>query len=241
MKQGILGDGMRTSLALLLLVGCCNPDPPAGRKEPRADDDLQRIREKLSGPQRLKVRFRGEWPHAVATMPRTLSGTVLLGDGNRAKISMSVSTAFGKTTAFDAVCDGTKLWRSASVEARRYNPGPGGLRLDLLYALSWHGVGWSFPHGTHPNTIGDGYVVCDMVPKERDISPPWKERADATACIVNYASPGVDYRIRLSVDPATGQLRKRELIGDKGDVWYSESYEIDANAAIADEEFKLPG
>jgi hypothetical protein len=241
MKQGILGDGMRTAFALLLLAGCCNTDPPAARHEPRADSDLERVREGLSGPQRLRVRFRGEWPHAVATMPRTVNGTILLGDGQRAKISMTVSTAFGKDTRFDAVCDGTTLWRSPSVEARRYNPGPSGLRVELLYGLSWHGLGWSFPHGTHPNTIGEGYVVLDMVPKVPDTSPPWKERADATACIVNYASPGVDYRIRLSVDPTTRQIRKRDLIGDKGDVWYSESYEVEANAAIPDDEFKLPG
>jgi hypothetical protein len=231
---------MRISLALVLLAGC-SADPPDARHEPRADNDLQQIREGLAGPQKLRVRFRGEWPHAVATMPRTVTGTILLGDGHRAKISMTVSTAFGKTTTFDAVCDGAKLWRSPSVEARRFNPGPTGLRVELLYALSWHGLGWAFPHGTHPNTIGEGYVVLDMVPKERDTSPPWKERADAAACIVNYASPGVDYRIRLSVDPSTRNLRKRDLIGDKGDVWYSESYEVEANAAIPDEEFKLPG
>jgi hypothetical protein len=231
----------KRALALILLAGCCGADPqPPGANAPSGDPDLQKVRDSLSSPRTLRVRFRGQWPNAVAQMPKTVSGLVLLGQGACAKISMTVATAYGRPTTYDAVSDGSRLWRSANVEARKFNPGPGGLRLELLYMLSWHGLGWAFPHGTHPSTIGEGYVVLDMVPKPRDGSPSRQEPADGGLGVLNHACPNVDYRIRLSFDPASHQLRKRELIGDMGKVWYLETYEVEANPALSDGEFTLP-
>ena len=226
---------MKHSMAFLLLAGCCAADPAPADPGPTADLELQQIRGALSGPRTLRVKFKGEWPNAVGQMPRNVAGTVLLGDGDRARISMSVATAFGKTKSYEAVCDGKRLWRSPSVEALRFNPAPTALRFELLYALSCHGLGWSFPHGTHPNTIGEGYVVLDMVPK-RNARPSHLERAGA----LDHPCPEVDYRMRLTFDPASNLLRKRELIGDLDRVWYVESYEVEQNAGLADGEFKLP-
>jgi len=231
----------RHALALLLLAGCCGSDPnPPDPNAPSGEPALQKIRESFSAPRTLRVRFRGQWPNAVAQMPKTVSGLVLLGDGPRAKISMTVATAFGRPTTYDAVSDGSKLWRSANVEARKFNPAPTGLRVELLYMLSWHGLGWAFPHGTHPSTIGEGYVVLDMVPKPPDLSPSRLEPSDGGVGVLSHACPNVDYRLRLSFDPASHQLRKRELIGDKGKVWYVETYEVEPNPAISEQEFKIP-
>jgi hypothetical protein len=86
-----------------------------------------------------------------------------------------------------------------------------------------------------------GYVVCDLVPQEHDFSPSRRERSEGNLSIISHEDPGIDYRVRLSFDPTTRQLRKRELIGDGGVVWYSETYlELELNAAIPDEEFRLP-
>jgi hypothetical protein len=228
-------------LALLLLAGCCGPESqPPGQTPPSGDPDLRKIRESLSAPRTVRVRFRGLWPNAVAQMPKTVSGLILLGDDARAKISMTVATAYGRPSTYDALCDGTRLWRSSIVEARKFNPGATGLRVELLYMLSWHGMGWAFPHGTHPSTIGEGYVVLDMVPKPRDESPSRVEPSDGGLGVISHACPNVDYRIRLSFDPASHQLRKRELIGDQGKVWYVETYEVEPNVAIPDDEFKIP-
>jgi hypothetical protein len=129
------------------------------------------------------------------------------------------------------------MWRSPRVEAAKFNP-PGGLRDELVMALAWYGVGWSFPQGPHPKTLGEGYVICDLIPQVRDRSPSRIEQ-DGT---VNHESRGIDYRVRLSSDSTTHHLRKRELIGEGGRVWYVESYpEVILNQAIPDEEFKLPG
>jgi hypothetical protein len=230
----------RTALALLLLAGCCGADPQPPEKGTPGDPDLQKVRESLSAPHSLRVRFRGLWPGAVAQMPRTVTGLILLGDGARAKISMTVATAFGRPTNYDAVCDGSKLWRSANVTSMKFNPGDRGLRVELLYMLSWHGLGWAFPHGTHPSTIGEGYVVLDMVPKPRDDRPARLDPPDGGLGVVSHACPNVDYRIRLSFDAASHQLRKRELIGDKGKVWYVETYEVEPNVELPDGEFKIP-
>ena len=105
-------------------------------------------------------------------------------------------------------------------------------------ALAWYGVGWSFPQGPHPKTLGEGYVICDLIPQVRDRSPSRIEQDGS----VSHESRGIDYRVRLSSDPATRHLRKRELIGEGAKVWYIESYpEVVLNAAIPDDEFKLPG
>jgi hypothetical protein len=231
----------KRALALLLLAGCCGAEPqPPDANAPSGDPDLQKVCDALSSPRTLRVRFRGQWPNAVAQMPRTVSGLLLLGDGARAKISMTVATAFGRPTTFDAVSDGSRLWRSPNVESRKFNPGAAGLRVELLYMLSWHGLGWAFPHGTHPSTIGEGYVVLDMVPKPPDTSPSRLDPPDGALGVISHACPNVDYRIRLSFDAASHQLRKRELIGDKGRVWYVETYEIEANPGLSDGEFKIP-
>ena len=231
----------RRALAWLLLAGCCGTDPqPPGSTPPSGDPDLQKIRETFSAPRTLRVRFRGQWPNAVALMPKTVSGLVLLGDGSRAKISMTVATAYGRSSTFDAICDGSRLWRSPNVEARKFNPGATGLRVELLYMLSWHGMGWAFPHGTHPSTIGEGYVVLDMVPKPRDESPSRLEPADGGLGVISHACPNVDYRLRLSFDPTTHQLRKRELLGDQGKVWYVETYEVEPGAVLPAGEFTIP-
>jgi hypothetical protein len=232
---------LQRALAFVLLAGCCGADPqPPGVPPASGDPDFQKIRDVLSSPRALRVRFRGQWPNAVAQMPKTVSGLLVFGAGGRAKISMTVATAFGRPTTYDAVSDGSQLWRSANVEARKFNPGAGGLRVELLYMLSWHGLGWAFPHGTHPSTIGDGYVVLDMLPKPRDDTPSRLEPADGGLGVLSHACPNVDYRLRLSFDPATHQLRKRELIGDKGKLWYVETYELEPSAAIPDDEFKIP-
>jgi hypothetical protein len=231
----------KRTLALLLLAGCCGADPqPPDANAPSGDPDLQKIRDTLSSPRTLRVRFRGQWPNAVAQMPKNVSGLLLLGDGARAKISMTVSTAFGRPSTYDAVSDGSQLWRSASVQARKFSVKAADLRVELLYMLSWHGLGWAFPHGTHPSTIGEGYVVLDMVPKPRDESPSRLGPAEGGLGVVSHACPNVDYRMRLSFDPASHQLRKRELIGDKGKVWYVETYEVEPNPALSPEEFKIP-
>ena len=135
-------------------------------------------------------------------MPRSVTGTVLLGEGDRAKITTVLSFPGGGSVSYEAVSDGARLWRSPNVEAARFDPGPAGLRRALLSALAWHGVGWSFPQGPRPTTIGQGYVVCDLVPQERDRTPSRRERADGSLSIINHEDPGIDYRIRLSFNPA---------------------------------------
>ena len=232
---------MKHLWVLILLVGCSEPEPqpPAGPSP--VDRDLQQVRDTLAVARTLRVRLRGEWPHAVAGMPQNVTGTLLLGEGNRAKISLVLSYSPGRTTTYEAVCDGTKVWRSPNVEAAKFDPAVGAIRRDLLLALAWYGVGWSFPQGPHPKTIGLGYVVCDLVPQKRDLSPSRRETSDATLSIINHECPPIDYRVRLSFDPATHLLRKRELIGEKGAVWYVETYlAVEPNAAISDEEFRLP-
>ncbi|MBI3854611.1 MAG: hypothetical protein HY293_02845 [Planctomycetes bacterium] len=230
-------------LILVLLAGCSDPEPrPAKAPLSPLDRELQEVRDTLYRARTVRVRFRGEWPWAVARMPREVTGTVLLGTGEKAKVSLAISFAPGSAVTYEAVCDGTRLWRSPNVEAENFNPGPTGLRRLLLQALAWHGVGWSFPHGTRPKTIGQGYVVCDLIPQERDWNPSRVERGDINSRVINHLCPDIDYRVRLSFDPSTNHLRKREMIGDKGAVWYVETYlEVERNAAIPDDEFRIPG
>lgn len=227
---------------LLLAAGCSDPEPrpelPPGSP---CDKELQQNRDTLYGARTVRIRFRGEWPHAVAVMPHDVTGTVLLGEGDRAKITMAIQYAPGKLLKHEAVSDGTTLWRSPSVEAAKFDPGAAGLRRALQRALAWHGVGWSFPQGTHPTTLGEGWVVCDLLPQDPDWSPSHMDSGDAGARTISHLSPGIDYRVRLTYDPATHQIRKRELIGDKGAVWYVETYlEVQLNASIPEEEFKVP-
>jgi hypothetical protein len=234
---------VKKAMVLVLVAGCSSPEvpPPSSIPPSTVDRELQKVRDTLYGARTVRVRFRGEWPWAVARMPQSVTGTLLLGKGDRAKITLAISYAPGNTVTHEAVSDGTRLWRSPGVEAAKFNPGPAGLRRELLQALAWHGIGWSFPQGPHPSTIGMGYVVCDLVPQERDLRPSCLERTDASLWIATHPCPGVDYRIRLSFDPATRQLRRRELIGDKGTGWYAETYlEVELNAAIPDEEFRVP-
>jgi hypothetical protein len=234
---------LKKALLFALLAGCSSPEevPPPGAPASPVDRELQKVRDTLYGARTLRVRLRGEWPWAVASMPRSVSGTLLLGPGDRAKISLAISYAGGRVVTHEAVSDGTRLWRSPGVEAANFSSRPSGLRPELLNALAWHGIGWSFPQGPRPTTIGMGYVICDLLPQERDLSPSTVEREDAKSKVITHQSPGVDYRVRLSFDPGTRHLRKRELIGDQGKVWYVETYlETELNAPIPDEEFKLP-
>lgn len=232
---------MKRILVLALLGGCSAPEtsksPPA---ESPTDRELRMFRESLYGQPAIRVRFRGEWPWAVGRMPRSVAGTVLLGEGERAKIQSTLTYAGGGTMECVAVHDGTRLWRSPSVEAAKFNPGPDGLRIELLGALSWYGLGWSFPQGPNPSTIGQGYVICDLVPQVRDESPSGWHKSDAGLKTISHAAPGIGYRIRASFDPNTRHLRKRELIGEKAVVWYSETYEVELNPAIAAAEFRIP-
>jgi hypothetical protein len=231
---------MTTKHALLFvfLSGCCGPEPAPpdpGLSPPELA--LKEIRGTLSA-KTARIRIQGEWPHAIARMPRSVSGTVLLGEGGRAKVSLKAMYAGGGFELYEAVFDGTRLWRSPRVEAAKFNPGPSGLRHHLLFALAWHGVGWAFPQGPHPKTLGEGYVICDLLPQVRDASPSRFERPDA----ISHECPGVEYRLRLTFDPSTHLLRKRELIGDRGVLWYVESYpEVIFNPVIPEEEFRIPG
>ena len=231
---------MKKSLICVLLVGCSGPAAPSpDGRDLAADPSLQLVRDALSSARTLRVRYRGEWPYAVGQMPKTVTGTMLLGADERAKITQAFATATGRTTGFEAVCDGRGFWRNDNVAAEKFDPGPTGLRFELLFALEYHGVGWTFPHGLHPKTIGKGFVICDLIPEVRDQSPSRVDHSGAIS-VVDHATNNVDYRIRLYFDPATRRLHKRELIGDKGKVWYSESYEVELNPAIANDEFKVP-
>jgi hypothetical protein len=228
----------KKAMAILLLAGCCSSEPaPANPGLTAAELQLQQVRGGLSTARTARIVVRGEWPNAVARMPRSVTGTVLLGEGGRAKITLKSMYAGGGFETYEAVSDGKKMWRSPRVEAAKFDP-PGGLRDELVMALAWYGVGWSFPQGPHPKTLGEGYVICDLIPQAPDRSP---SRIDQDGS-VSHVSRGIDYRVRLTSDPATHQLRKRELIGEGGKVWYIESYpEVILNASVSDEEFKLPG
>jgi hypothetical protein len=233
---------LKKALLLALLAGCCGPEAPPG-SDPASpvDRELQSVRDTLYTARTVRVRFRGEWPWAVAQMPMSVSGTLLLGQGDRAKISLAIGYSGGRTVTHEAVSDGVRLWRSPGVEAANFSSAPSGLRRELLNALAWHGIGWSFPQGPHPTTIGLGYVICDLLPQERDLSPSFFEQVDGSLRVINHRCLGVEYRVRLSFDPATRHLRKRELIGDRGKSWYVETYlKVELNAAIPAEEFRLP-
>ena len=234
---------MRASfLVLLLAAGCSDSETSPEDGRPLAvEQELRTIRDQLYLARTLRVRFAGEWPRAVALMPKSATGTVLLGKGDRAKVSLTIHYAPGNSVTHEAVCDGTKLWRSPSVEKAKFAPEPGGLRREILKALAWYGVGWSFPQGPKPTTIGQGYVVCDLIPQERDTSASWMQRREDGLRTFNHEATGVAYRLRLTVDPATRRIRKRELVGEGGIIWYSENYiEIEINPSIPDEEFTLP-
>ena len=235
---------IKKSLLLVLLAGCCStPEvPPADAGLSPTERDLKQVRETLTVARTVRIRLQGEWPHAIARMPRSIAGTVLLGEGGRAKISLKSTYAGGGSETYEAISDGSALWRSPRVEAAKFKPASGGLRDELLMALAWYGLGWSFPQGPHPKTLGEGYVICDLLPQERDLRPSVLDGGDPGLRTISHQSPAVEYRVRLSFDPATHQIRKRELIGDRGVVWYIETYpEVIFNAAIPDEEFRIPG
>lgn len=232
---------MKKLLLLSLLAGCSDSDVrPDEKWMSPVDRDLQRVRENLYGGRTMRVRFKGEWPWAVAQMPQKAEGMVVLGEGDRAKISLAISYT-GRTVTHEAVSDGSRFWSTPGVEAVKYNPGPAGLRRELLSSLAWHGLGWSFPQGAHPTTIGDGYVVCDLVPQVRDRSPSTTERAEGGLKVISYEDPRIDYRVRLTFDASTKHLRTRELIGERGTVWYRETYQVEMNPTIPDAEFQVAG
>lgn len=228
---------MKRSLLLVVLAGCCGADPvPPDPGPPPSEVALQAIRGRFAG-RTARIRIQGEWPKAIARMPRRTEGTILLGEGGKAKISMRAYYAGGGFDTYEAAFDGTTLQRSPRVEAANFNPGSDGLRHHLLFALAWHGIGWAFPQGPHPKTLGEGYVICDLLPQVRDDSPSRLDNPD----VVNHECPGVQYRLKLTFDPSTHRLLKRELIGDRGVIWYIETYpEVTLNPTIADDEFKLP-
>ena len=241
---------VKKALTLLLLAGgstllttsCCTPEPPPPNPGLTAAElELQQVRSLLSTARTARIVLRGEWPHAIARMPRSVTGTVLLGEGGKAKITLKSMYAGGGFETYEAVSDGKRMWRSPRVEAAKFDPS-GGLRDELVMALAWYGIGWSFPQGPHPKTLGEGYVICDLIPQVRDRSPSQMDAGDGALRTISHESPGVDYRIRLSADSATHQMRKRELLGEGAKVWYIESYpEVVLNPAIPDEEFKVPG
>lgn len=232
---------VKKAFVLLILSGCCStPEgPPGDAGLSPTERDLKQVRGTLSGARTARIRLQGEWPHAVGRMPRSAAGTVLLGEAGRAKISLKIIYAGGGFETYEAKSDGAGLWRSPKVEAANFKPASGGLRDELLMALAWYGLGWSFPQGPHPKTLGEGYVICDLLPQERDIRPSFLDPGGAGLRTISHLSPSVEYRIRLSFDPATHLMRKRELIGDRGVIWYIETYpEVVLNAAIPDEEFR---
>jgi hypothetical protein len=233
---------LKKALTLLLLAGCCTPEPPPPNPGlTAAEQELQDVRAAISTARTARIVLRGEWPHAIARMPRSVTGTVLLGEGGKAKITLKSMYAGGGFETYEAVSDGKRMWRSPRVEAAKFQPA-GGLRDELVMALAWYGIGWSFPQGPHPKTLGEGYVICDLIPQVRDRSPSRMDAGDGALRTISHESPGVDYRIRLSADSATHQMRKRELLGEGAKVWYVESYpEVVLNTAIPDEEFKVPG
>ena len=232
---------MKKSLLLVVLAGCCGSDiRPDERWMSPADRELQRVRDLLYEARTLRVKFKGDWPWAVASMPKFVEGIVVLGEGDRAKISLTIHVAPGKYLTHEAMSDGTRFWSTPGVEKAKFNPGPAGLRRELLSALAWHGLGWSFPQGAHPTTIGDGYVVCDLVPQVRDRSASTADRAEGGLRIVSHEDPRIDYRVRLTYDASSKYPRKRELIGERNTVWYSETYQLELNAPIPDSEFRAP-
>lgn len=242
---------IKRTLVLLVLAGgstllttsCCGADPyPSAGDLPPTERDLREVRATLSTARTARIRIQGEWPHALGRMPRSVAGTILLGEKGRAKISLKSTYAGGGSQLYEAVTDGTALWRSPKVEEAKFNPGSGGLREELTMALAWYGIGWAFPQGPHPKTLGEGYVICDLLPQERDIRASFFDGGSDGTKTISHLSPGIEYRIRLSFDPSTMHLRQRELIGDKGVIWYVEKYpEVVLNAAIPEDEFKLPG
>jgi hypothetical protein len=229
---------MKKICLLALLVGCSDPDVrPDEKWMSPVDRDLQRVRDSLYEARTMRIRFKGEWPWAVARMPQRAEGVVVLGEGDKAKISLSIVYA-GRTVTHEAMSDGTRFWSTPGVEAVKFNPGPAGLRRELLSAVAWHGVGWSFPQGAHPTTIGEGYVVCDLVPQVRDRSASTTEPGEGGLKIISYEDPRIDYRVRLTFDASNRQLRKRELIGERGTVWYRETYQVEMNPSVHDAEFQ---
>jgi hypothetical protein len=229
---------MKNFCLLALLVGCSDPDVrPDEKWMSPVDRDLQRVRDSLYEARTMRVRFKGEWPWAVAQMPQRAEGVVVLGEGDKAKISLSIFYA-GRTVTHEAMSDGTRFWSTPGVEAAKFNPGPAGLRRELLSAVAWHGLGWSFPQGAHPTTIGEGYVVCDLVPQVRDRSASTTERGEGGLKIISHEDPRIDYRVRLTFDASNRHLRKRELIGERGTVWYRETYQVEMNPAVPDAEFQ---
>jgi hypothetical protein len=232
---------MKKTLLLALLVGCSDSDVrPDEKWMSPVDRDLQRVRDNLYGARTLRLKFQGEWPWAVAQMPKKAEGEVILGDGDRAKISLSIFYT-GRIVHHEAVSDGSRFWSTPGVEAVKFNPGPAGLRRELLSMVAWHGLGWSFPQGAHPTTIGEGYVICDLVPQVRDRSPSTTERTDGGLKIISHEDPRIDYRVRVTFDASSKHLRTRELIGERGTVWYRESYQLEMNPAVTDADFQPAG
>ena len=229
---------MKKILLLALLAGCSDSDVrPDEKWMSPVDRDLQRVRDGLYEARTMRIKFKGEWPWAVAQMPQKAEGVVVLGEGDRARISLSISFT-GRTVLHEAMSDGTAFWSTPGVEAAKFNPGPNGLRRELLSAVAWHGLGWSFPQGAHPTTIGDGYVVCDLVPQVRDRSASTSDRAEGGLKIISHEDPRIDYRVRVTFDASTKLLRQRELIGERGAVWYRETYQVEMNPTVADAEFQ---
>jgi hypothetical protein len=232
---------MKKILLLALLVGCSDPDVrPDERWMSPVDRDLQRVRDNLYGARTMRIKFKGEWPWAVAQMPKKAEGEVVLGEGDKAKITLSIFYT-GRTVSHAAASDGDKFWSTPGVEAAKFNPGPAGLRREILSAVAWHGLGWSFPQGARPATIGEGYVVCDLVPQIHDRSPSTTERAEGGLKITTHEDPRIDYRVRVTYDASTKQLRQRELIGERGTVWYRETYQLEMNPAVTDADFQPAG
>jgi hypothetical protein len=230
---------MKKIFFLALVAGCSDSDVrPDEKWMSPIDRDLQRVRDNLYGARTMRIRFKGEWPWAVAQMPQKAEGVVVLGEGDRAKISLSIISP-GRTVTHEAVSDGTRYWSTPGVEAAKFNPGPSGLRREILSAVAWHGLGWSFPQGAHPTTIGEGYVVCDLVPQLRDRSPSTTERAEGGLKIISHEDPRIDYRVRVTFDTSSKHLRTRELIGERGTVWYRETYQVEMNPAVPDAEFQV--
>jgi hypothetical protein len=78
---------MRKFYLLALLVGCSDPDVrPDEKWMSPVDRDLQRVRDSLYEARTMRIRFKGEWPWAVARMPQRAEGVVVLGEGDKAKI-----------------------------------------------------------------------------------------------------------------------------------------------------------
>lgn len=246
---------LRRALALLLLWGPgCSADAP---RKSSVEADLDRVKSRLAEAATVRVHIEGQWsevgPYGIRRPlrgnPRSFSSDLLLGEGERARLTLVVTDMTGAARTYRVISDGRRVWLNEPGLLPKVSRNPEALRRELTSAISSSGIGsWFAAHAPfgEPSSRGDDFPMPDGLPPDAPrpghplFDPPHEVGGTSELQVINHYCPAAKRRVRVGFDPSSGDLRKRDVLGSAV-VWCAESYsQLQIGMKIPEAEFQPP-